>query len=367
MKILHVCEYTIGGISTYLNQVIMYQQKEHDVYIVLSKYNSEKLYEISDGNIFYYDYYRHPKYFIGAIKKIKQTIDDIQPDIIHIHSTFAGLFARLPLFVSKKKAKVIYCSHGWSFLIDTSSWKKKIYLFIEKVLSYKTDVIINVSNYEYQESIKLGLPESKSIMIYNGVAPTSSISEVNLPLDKNKINLLFVGRFDKSKGIDIVLDVFEKNNFENIHLYTVGSKVLNSENPTNQIINVTNIGWINNTLIDSYYKLFDAVIIPSRWEGFGLVAIEAMRNSKAIIASNRGALPELVNTNLNGYIFDLGNPTELVQILNNLDKEVLKTMGKNGYSLFCEKFTSEVMNNKIIEAYKSEKYSFCVQCQMFRH
>lgn len=52
--------------------------------------------------------------------------------------------------------------------------------------------------------------------------------------------------------------------------------------------NVESIGWINHDEIDSYYSLFDAVIIPSRWEGFGLVAIEAMKNAKAIIVSNRG-------------------------------------------------------------------------------
>ena len=43
MKILHICEYTIGGISTYLNQVIKFQQQENEVYMILSKMsNSEK-------------------------------------------------------------------------------------------------------------------------------------------------------------------------------------------------------------------------------------------------------------------------------------------------------------------------------------
>ena len=47
--------------------------------------------------------------------------------------------------------------------------------------------------------------------------------------------------------------------------------------------NVESIGWINHDEIDSYYSLFDAVIIPSRWEGFGLVAIEAMKMLKPLL------------------------------------------------------------------------------------
>ena len=98
--------------------------------------------------------------------------------------------------------------------------------------------------------------------------------------------------------------------------------------------------------------MFDAVIIPSRWEGFGLVAIEAMRNKKAVIASNRGALPELIQNEFNGYIFDLNNCEELVFILNNLDKDKMKLLGENGYLMYKEKFTSEILNEKLIIEYK---------------
>ena len=178
------------------------------------------------------------------LEKLNKLIDTIQPDIIHIHSTFAGFFTRLPLFVSKKKAKVIYCPHGWSFLMDVSNWKKKLYFFIEKVLSYKTDVIINISKYEYQESINSGLPKSKSTMIYNGVERSSPLKNIDLHLDSNKINLLFVGRFDMQKGIDILFDIFKNNNFENIDLYTIGNKILNVENPLINMKNVINIGWV---------------------------------------------------------------------------------------------------------------------------
>lgn len=352
MKILHICEYTMGGIATYIQQVLEYQQQEHDVYLILSRNNSKNNFNINKENIYFYDYVRHPKYFLKAIREISKFVNKVQPDIIHIHSSFAGLFARLPLFLTRKKAKVVYCSHGWSFLMDTSPLKKKVFVLIEKILSYKTDITINISEYEHKESIKMGLPEDKSIVIHNGVRPSSNLVEIDLPIDKNKINLLFIGRFDYQKGIDILLDIFKNYNFSNLHLYTFGNSVLSKQKLTYSIKNVTNLGWIDNSMIDSYYNLFDAVIIPSRWEGFGLVAVEAMRNKKAVIASNKGALPELVQNNINGYIFDLNSPQELVHILNNLDKPTLKRLGENGYLIYKEKFRSDIMNKKILEQYE---------------
>lgn len=77
-----------------------------------------------------------------------------------------------------------------------------------------------------------------------------------------------------------------------------------------------------------------------------------MRNKKAIIASNKGALPELVKNNVNGYIFDISNLSTLEGIVNNLNKKTLKTLGENGYEVFEKNFTSDKMNRQIINLYR---------------
>lgn len=235
--------------------------------------------------------------------------------------------------------------------MEIANWKKKIYANIERFLALKTDVIINISKNEFEKSLAFNLPKQKSTVIYNGITDSlSSQNEVNLHLDNNKINLLFVGRFDKQKGLDVLLNILGKYDLEHIHLYIIGDRVLqNSE--LNIPKNVTLIGWIDNKIIHSYYQLFDAVIVPSRWEGFGLVAIEAMKNHKALIVSNRGALPELVIDGHNGYIFDLENEDSLLSILSTINKRDLKGMGENGHYIFTQKFTSYYMNKKIINLY----------------
>lgn len=354
MKILHVGEYVNGGVATYLKTLLSGLQKYDDIenYLLISEYKSQQDWENITKKVFYYKYKRSIANIFSAIKQIHAVIKDINPDIIHVHSTWAGLFVRLPYLLKKRKAKIIYQSHGWSFLMDTSKYKKNIYAFVEKILSIPTDKIINISNYEQNQAIKYGLNKNKMIMIYNGVEDKVNKSNLKLNWDKNKINLLFVGRLDRQKGLDLFLDVYNKIELDNIHLYVIGTSVLDNSLPKNTET-VTYLGWVDNKDIDAYYQACDAVIMPSRWEGFGLVAIEAMKNSKPVIVSNRGALPELIKNNKNGYIFDMDKLNSLITILSKLDKFNLNFLGKNARKIFLEDFLASRFVDNIYYLYKN--------------
>lgn len=352
MKILHVGEYVNGGVATYLRTLLNGLQKYDDVenYLLISEYKSQQGWENITKKVFYYKYKRSIFNIFSAIKQIHAVIEDVNPDIIHVHSTWAGLFVRLPYLFRKRKAKIIYQSHGWAFLMDTSNYKKSIYALVEKILSISTDKIINISNYEQKQAIKYGLNKNKMIMIYNGVEDKENNSNLKLKWDKNKINLLFVGRLDRQKGLDLFLDVYDKMKLKNMHLYVIGTSVLDDNLPKSTEY-VTYLGWVDNKDIDVYYQACDAVIMPSRWEGFGLVAVEAMRNLKPVIASNVGALPELIKNNINGYIFDIKNDKILKEILLNINKNDLQNLGKKARVIYLKNFTDLIFIKKIYKLY----------------
>lgn len=353
VKILHVGEYVNGGVATYLRTLLSGLQKYDDVenYLLISEYKSQRGWENITQKVFYYKYKRSIFNIFLAIKQIHEVIEKVNPDIIHVHSTWAGLFVRLPYLFRKRKAKLIYQSHGWAFLMDTSNYKKNIYALVEKILSIPTDKIINISNYEQNQAIEYGLNKNKMVMIYNGVEDKINKSNLKLNWDNNKINLLFVGRLDRQKGLDLFLDVYDKMKLENIHLYVIGTSVLDDNLPKSTKY-VTYLGWVDNKDIDAYYQACDAVIMPSRWEGFGLVAIEAMKNSKAVIVSNRGALPELIKEDFTGYIFNIDDEISLKNRLLNLDKEKINILGKNGRNIYLQKFVDKIFINKIYKIYK---------------
>lgn len=359
MIVMHIAEYAKGGIATYLKNVIDFQSKQNDiekVCLVCSDFHEEEFKGLIDDKIemHTYKYTRKLTNFLSAIMRIGSIIKAVNPDIIHVHSSFAGMFVRIKYFFQKKNVKIIYCSHGWSFLTETGKTKKKVFAYVEKLLSLKTDIIVNISEYEYNHSLNYGMPVDKSVTIYNGVSfsPKDEDKPSNeIYFDQNKINLLFVGRFDRQKGIDILLDTFKRNNFDNLNLYLVGDSVLGNSN-IDIPPNVKKVGWLPSEQIDYFYRNVDAIVMPSRWEGFGLVAVEAMKHKKAVIASDRGALPELVINEQNGYIFKLDNQYHLTDLLNNLNKEKLVGMGEKGYDIYTSKFTSVVMNTKIMNLYK---------------
>jgi glycosyltransferase involved in cell wall biosynthesis len=366
-RVLHISEFTKGGIETHLNEVLKYQSESHDIYLMVSEQNSNRnTLQISPDRLFLYPYQRKPKYFLKAMRSIQKTVNEINPDIVHVHGTFAGFFLRTLFFFKRKRPVVIYCSHGWAFLMDTLPWKRKLFAVVEKLLSLRTDFIINISNHEYQMAMNYGLSPKKSVVVYNGVSDAPPSNHLPFAVKKEKINLLYVGRFDRQKGFDLLLEVFNEHKFEEVNLYLVGDTVLKQcdyKFPDNAI----KIGWVDNSEIDRYMKACDAVIVPSRWEGFGIVAIEAMRNKKPVIASNRGALPEIIQHGVNGYIFDFDNKEELVSIVQSLSKSKLIEMGETGERIFYEKFHSDKMNKQIERLYEdavkkpSDRYSVSVK------
>jgi glycosyltransferase involved in cell wall biosynthesis len=91
--------------------------------------------------------------------------------------------------------------------------------------------------------------------------------------------------------------------------------------------------------------------MPSRWEGFGYVALEAMRAGCAVFASRRGALPELVVDGATGRLFDPQRPEELARLIEEADIRDLKRMGERGRTLFVSRFSAASSNDSLLRFY----------------
>lgn len=127
MRILHIGEYVVGGMATYINEVVGYQQQFFDVYLLMSEHNSATDFELDSSHILYYKYKRHPKYFLSAMRQIHKIIEKVQPDIIHIHSSFAGLLARgLFLYDPRRQLFFIVPMAGLFLWIQSQYTKRDI-------------------------------------------------------------------------------------------------------------------------------------------------------------------------------------------------------------------------------------------------
>lgn len=354
MKVLHIGEYAQGGVGTYISMLLQHpEHPEVEDFLICSEKNSEHAWPIPEDHVTYYPYHRSLFQILPAMMAIRKEIERIQPDVIYCHSTWAGLFGRLPLFLLLKHIRVIYNAHGWAFLRDTAEWKRKIYALVERLLLCKTDAVINVSRYEQKAALRYHLKAEKQHIIYSGISSKKQTIDETLQLSSKSINLLFVGRFDPQKGVDYLLEAFEKCSRRDIHLSLVGDNVIGGiQIEKKNTDRVTFCGWVAHDKLASYYSACDAVIMPSRWEAFGLVAVEAMKYGKSVIVSNRGALPELVTNGKNGYVFDFAYQETLVDLLNHLDEQKLVSMGEQAEKEFKEKYKMERMISETIRLYR---------------
>ncbi|WP_369781564.1 glycosyltransferase [Pseudomonas sp. WC2401] len=92
----------------------------------------------------------------------------------------------------------------------------------------------------------------------------------------------------------------------------VGDYVLGDSEQLELPSNARHIGWLTAEDLQSLYLTADILIVPSRWEGFGLVAVEAMRAGLPVIASNVGGLAEVVEDNATGILIDPNSVQALV-------------------------------------------------------
>ena len=359
MKIVHVAETIRGGPATYLDTVVPLQIRDlgpDEVACIVPREHVDDLVHVPAVCTRLISHNRRPGNLVRSLLRIRRMLRDEQPDILHVHSSFAGMLVRLPyLVLLGRRPPLVYCAHAWSFTMEVPQWKRQLYGFIERVLARPTDAIINISDFEVQAAIAAGIPASKCVRIYNGVRDVPADADGvprDTPLDPRCLNLLFVGRFDLQKGLDILLLAMRRVERADLRLYLVGAQVRSTDDTPDLPANVVSLGWLAPDQLDTYYRAANAVVVPSRWEGFSLVAAEAMRNGTPVICSDRGALPEVVADGESGIVFALDPPERLVELLAALDRERLAHMRPAARARFVELFTDEAMHQQLMALYR---------------
>lgn len=355
VKVLHCAETIKGGVGTVIDKLMDAQTKDSNISNVLCLVPDSHRYQLSSiDDRFVYTFCRtgrNFKSFLSFITNLLSLLRKFRPDVVHIHSTFSGVMARIILLFLKPfyRPVVIYCPHAFSFLMASTKIKSKIFSLVERFLSLATDCIICVSHYEYNKAQEFGISKDKMIVIHNGVEPKLGVNKDHKHDEVFK--LLFVGRLDYQKGFDLLTEAFSLIKNNNIQLHVVGD-VVNDEITLPRLDNVFYYGWVKPKEIEKYFIMADFLVIPSRWEGFAVVPLEAMSYGLPVIASDSTSLPEIVVDGENGFLFESGNIDSLLAIITKAYNSNAFMLGQNGQKLINESFSSLSMTCKTIALYK---------------
>lgn len=352
-RVLHIAQSIAGGVASFLEEIAPYQSQRfgaENVRFLVPTGSEAHLPDLLPGQLISFaSTSRDARALLKFAQTASAVIAEFKPDIVHLHSSFAGAL-RLLGSARRSGARVIYCPHGWAFGMEVSQAKKQLYAAIERGLARATDAIVAVSQDEHDLAMRFGIPREKTRVVRNGIAWAP------LPDREPRVGPLrlgFIGRHDRQKGLDILLETISRVQLPDVHFEIVGSGILQKGAEEGAAAsNVTYHGWMTRADTLSLLNSLDALVMPSRWDAAPIVAIEAMRSGVPVIASNRGGLPEIVQHGVGGYIFDLDDPEALGLLLRGLRREDLTRLGMSARDRWERVYVADAMNELTFSTYK---------------
>ncbi|MBQ9122964.1 MAG: glycosyltransferase family 4 protein [Lachnospiraceae bacterium] len=354
-KVLHIVEAFGGGVYTFMEALANGICDEYEVTVAYARRNQtpehfeqDFLPQIRFIEVKNFMRSINPVKDFKAMLELKKIVKEVNPDVIHLHSSKAGVLGRLA--INCRKYKVYYTPHGYSFLKqDDSKLKRFIYEKIEWLSAKFGGTIVAVSKGEYEASLKL---TKKACYINNGIdmdylskmLDKQVLSEEKPTIEPLKVGT--IGRICYQKNPEFFNQVAK--NFPDIPFVWVGEGEMRDclDSPNIQIT-----GWKERPETIKLLNEMDIFLLPSLWEGLPISLLEAMYLKKACIVTDVIGNRDVIVNGVNGFIGQ--NEEEFAAIIQKmLNKEIdLEEIGQAAFADVQREYNTKVMVQKYKELY----------------
>lgn len=281
---------------------------------------------------------------------IARIVRRVKPNIIHAHSTKAGMVARIVGWLMR--VPVLYTVHGWGFGLGRRRFVSLFVRGIELILRNFTSHYIAVSGADASIGVdQLSIARERITTIYNGVHDTSFFSS---PGGANV--LVMVARDDHQKDYDTFFRSAACLVGESFEVWCVGRDTDNDEfkaRARDLAPDVNFVFWGVRSDVDSLLSRAGVFVLTSRFEGLPISIIEAFRAGLPVVATSVGGVPEMISNGVNGYLVGVGDigqvSNSLRELLNN--PTLRRKMGEAARKEYLMRFDGKVMLNKTLEVY----------------
>ncbi len=378
MKILNICAYTweIGGPARIIyDHTVEAVAEGHEVDILSPMSPGDKLYPAPEGARVIPCLRTRPvarfyrEFSLGLYRFLKKYLDSY--DVVHIHGIWH--FGSLAPFLVKSKVPKIITIHGlldrWA--INHHAWKKDLVtLLYQKRLLGKANVI-HINNTDEEEDViqYLGYRPGNMVIIPNGMRmtdydplPPKGMFRQHFNIRDDRQILLFMGRLNIKKGLDILLPAFRSCHLSQPDTLLIlagpddGYKAEAAEfiekNGLSDAVKFT--GMLTGELKKAALSDASVFVLPTYSEGFSIAVLEAMASRLPAVVSDRTGFGDFTRQYDAAAITEL-NPDDLSGKLQKIlsDDAYRISRAENAYRMVSELFDIRVVARQMLDTYKS--------------
>ena len=303
-------------------------------------------------------------YSTEARAKIRKVLDDFAPDVCHLNNFNYQLTPSIILEIVKwrketgKDCRVVYTAHdyqlvcpahlcrnvltdencekclGGSFLSCTKnkcihgSLAKSLIGTIEASVWNSTKVYRHIDKIICCSRFLKSKLDTNPILATKTVAMHNFIDNATATSTEKKDYVLYFGRYSVEKGVNTLIDVCKS--LPEINFVFAGTGPLESE--LDGIANIENVGFQSGDELKTLIAQARFTVYPSQWyENCPFSVMESQMYGTPVLGANIGGIPELINDNVTGELFESGNKDELRQKIEKLcnDKRLVDAYSKN--------------------------------------
>ena len=226
------------------------------------------------------------------------TLRSIDPDILHVHNIASPAWGHgAARFALRHRRKLFYSLYYHPDFIDRPRWENAVLHGLNRLPLTRAVRLFHLTRLDYGPFLREYpyLAASRLAVLPSGVDPATGHPDRRDTQDR--IRLLFVGRVeDERKGFDLLEAAFARLPPGTVELTAVGrigeAKRHALEDRFGPSIRV--LGLVSEAALEQEYASTDVFVMPSRYEGFGMPYIEAMRYAKPVIGTTVGGIPDVV-------------------------------------------------------------------------
>ena len=300
---------------------------------------------------------------VGDWRRLAQLMKRAQPDIVHTHSSKAGVLGRVAS-LSTGIGRRVHTPHTFAFLFEAlfGAGKRRLFRTVETFLARRTDRIIAVSPTEAETFEASGVvPPGRIRVVPNGIDPArfadlAALDFGALGLDPARPTAAVIGLVYPAKGQDLALEVLARSGCEDLQLLVVGPGDAGLLEAQAHRLGVdSRVRFLGPRRdVPAILAGLDFLILPSRWEGMPYIVLEAMASGVPVVATPVDGARDLLVDGESGFVAEAITAEALhgsVRRMLALAPDARKALGARGRARLTDTYSIDRMVSGLLDVY----------------